>query len=104
MKKLTVHDKEGKSYVLEFTKSTIIQMETSGFDIDAFTQQPVRMATLLFHGAFLANHQDLRDDEVESIYAGLKKKKDLLRLLLEAYNEQTDLLVEEGNVEWEASW
>jgi len=97
-------DAKGNKYTLEYTKNVIIRMEAAGFDIDLMDKQPVRMITLLFHGAFQANHPELSGDEIEEIYKPLADKTGLLKKLAEMYKEQSDLIVDEGNVSWEANW
>ena len=104
MKAITLKDENGKEYILEYSKNTIMHMERQGFSIDEFDKKPVLMATMLVQGAFLKNHSNIKYDKIESIYASLKNKEDFLKKLMEMYNEQSDELVDEGNAEWEANW
>ena len=104
MKTITVSDENGKKYVLEYSKASIMHMERQGFNIDDFDKKPVLMATMLVQGAFIKNHSNIKYEKIESIYQSLNKKEDFLKKLLEMYNEQADELVDEGNAEWEANF
>lgn len=104
MKAITLKDENGKEYVLEFSKNSIMHMERQGFNIDDFDKKPVLMTTMLVQGAFIKNHPNIKYDKVEKIYSSLKNKEAFLKKLVEMYNEQADELVDEGNAEWEANW
>lgn len=104
MKTITVSDEYGNKYRLEYTKNTIVRMEKSGFSMEKFNEAPVSMITMLFQGAFMANHPSVKAETVEKIYENLKDKEGLLKRLIEMYTEHADKLVEEGNAEWEANW
>ena len=104
MKTITVKDENGKEYVLEFSKTTIMHMERQGFVIDDFGTKPVLMATLLVYGAFAKNHPNLKNEKIDAIYKQLKNKDVFLKKLAEMYTEQADELVDEGNSDWEANW
>lgn len=104
MKQITVSDEYGNKYKLEYTKKTIIRMESQGFNLNEIDDAPVKQVTLLVHGAFMANHPSVKDETVEKIYANLKDKDAFLGKLAEMYAEHAEKLVEEGNAEWEANW
>ena len=57
MKAITLKDENGKEYVLEFSKNSIMHMERQGFNIDDFDKKPVLMTTMLVQGAFIKNHR-----------------------------------------------
>lgn len=104
MKSITVSDEYGNKYKLEFTKKTIIRMESAGFSIEDFDKMPVKQISLLVHGAFMANHPSVKEETVEKIYDSLKDKNGFLEKLAEMYAEHAEKLVEEGNADWVANW
>ena len=97
----------GKDYTLEFTRSTIRQMEADGFiasDIDA---KPMTILPDLFRGAFLAHHRFEKRSVIDEIYAHMANKPKLIEMLAEMYNEPISSLLDdptEGNVEWTPNW
>lgn len=100
---------EGKDYVLEFTRRTVEQMERNGFIASDVRDKPMTTLPALFAGAFLANHRFVRQDLVDSIYAKMPNKQELIGKLAEMYNEPITALVDEpeddvGNVDWTANW
>ena len=104
MKQITLKDENGKEYILEYSKNTIIHMERQGFSMDDFEKKPVLSATMLVYGAFMKNHPTIKQDKVDSLYKPLKNKEAFLEKLVEMYAEQANELVDEGNAEWEANW
>jgi len=107
MKKITVNDKYGNEYVLEYTRDTVIQLERSGFDISSVEAKPMTSVHSLFAGAFLANHKNTKPTTIDEIYDGLSDKGGLLNALVELYNEPLEALMEEpeqGNAMWKANW
>lgn len=104
--KFTFEDKE---YVLEFTRRTVAEMEKKGFVAAEVEQKPMSTLPALFGGAFLAHHRFVKKDVIDSIFAHMTNKEDLIGKLAEMYNEPIMALVEEpeeneGNVSWTASW
>ena len=104
MKSITVSDEYGNKYTLEYSKTTVVNMERAGFSLDKFEAQPVLMTTLLVQGAFAKNHARVKNTTVERIFNSLKDKEKFLEKLIEMYLEQTDALADEGNLEWEANF
>ena len=104
MKQITVSDEYGNKYFLEYSKTSILQMEKAGFSLEDFDKQPVMMTTMLYQGAFIKNHRNIKVETMDKIYAALKNKEGFLKKLVEMYTEQSDALVEEGNAEWEANF
>lgn len=100
--------KSGKPYVLEFTRKTVSILERNGFEINKLTDQPATMIPMLFHGAFLANHDRTKSDTIEKIYEGLGDKVKLIQTLTEMYHDAYSTLFDsedsetEGNPGWEA--
>lgn len=104
MKQITVKDEYDNKYSLEYSKSSILQMEKSGFSVDKMSESPVLMITMLYQGAFIKNHRNTKAETMDKIYASLNKKEEFIQKLLEMYNEQSDALVDEGNADWEANF
>ena len=109
-KQLTIKNKEGKVYTLEFTRQSVKMMERQGFYPELVTKQPVTYLPELFAGAFLAHHKHTKPEEIEKIYTRLPNKHDLIGHLVEMYNEPMMTLLEEpdegdeGNMSWTAGW
>ena len=106
MKQITVRDKQNNPYVLTFTAETVKMLEARGFTLDAVTEQPMTMIPLLFEGAFLAKEKDnMTSEKALEIYKSQKNKTGLLQKLIELYNDPIDeVIVKEGNIEWEANF
>ena len=100
---------EDKEYVLEFTRRTVTEMEKKGFVASEVENKPMSTLPALFAGSFLANHRYTKQDVIDSIFAKMKNKDELIGKLAEMYNEPIMALVEEpaedeGNVNWTTSW
>ena len=93
---------DGKEYILEFTRQTVIQTENMGFDAGLIDSKPVSSLTVLFRGAFLAHHRGLPISEIDKILEGLDKDG-LLPALAELYYEPIKVLMEDNSknlVKW----
>lgn len=100
---------EDKEYVLEFTRRTVAEMERKGFIASEVENKPMSTLPALFAGAFLAHHRFVKQDVIDSIFAKMKNKEELIGKLAEMYNEPIMALVEEpaeaeGNLDWTTSW
>lgn len=98
---------DGKDYTLEYTRSTVRQMESEGFIATEIETKPMTVLPALFRGAFLAHHRFVKPDVIEAIYAKLGNKEKLIEALAEMYNEPISSLLDEpqeGNVEWTPNW
>lgn len=100
---------EGKEYVLEYTRRTVMRMEKNGFVAADVESKPMTTLPALFRGAFLAHHPFVKEDVIDKIYDKMTNKEALIGKLAEMYAEPITALVEEpeekeGNVEWTASW
>ena len=102
-KQLTLTFKD-KTYTIEFTRSSIRQMERGGFDPEKLVSMPMTMLPDLFAGGFIANHPSMKRSKVDEIYKELKDKKKLLNALLEMYAEPVNSLMDEGNLDWTPNW
>ena len=112
-KTLTIHDPvTDKTYVLEFTRKTVAQLERQGFIAEEVAQKPMSMLPALCAGAFLAHHRFEKAEVIDGIYSRLTKKDELIGKLVEMYNEPILALMTdpegqeatEGNASWETSW
>lgn len=106
--KVTYDDKD---YTLEYTRATVQQMERAGFRLNEISDKPMTMVLMLVKGAFLANHNSMKDKKIEDFYFNyVTCKDDFISRLAEMYNETRDVLFEEKdeddakNPNWEANW
>lgn len=97
-------------YTLEFTRASIKQMESSGFDAHELVQKPMSTLPALFAGAFLAHHRLLPQKKIDAIFDMIPDKQGFFEKLAEMYNEPIEALMAEpdeahsGNVNWGANW
>lgn len=104
-KKITI-PYNGKTYTLEYTRATAKMTEKQGFRLNELDSMPLTMVTILFNGAFLVHHPNLKGEIKEKIYDGLKNRSGLVQVLAEmyvdAYNSLFDAEDEddEGNSGW----
>lgn len=100
---------EGRDYTLEFTRSSVANLERQNFNINEVSEKPITMLPLLFRGAFIANHRYVKQEVVDSIFDRITDKQELVWKLADMYNDTIESLLDEpedseGNLEWEASW
>ena len=86
---------DGKEYVLEFSRRTVMQAEKSGLSIDNLDTQMMNNIPELFYFAFKKNHSWITKDETDRIlfeeFKGLTT--DELKQLVELYAEPYESLV-----------
>lgn len=106
MKTITVRDKQNNPYTLTFTAETVKALEAKGFSLEKVTDMPMTMIPLLFEGAFLAKEAGkVTSEKAVEIYQLQKNKTALLQKLIELYNDPIDeVIVKEGNAEWECNF
>lgn len=110
MAKQIIFTYEDKEYTLEYTRRTVKQMEDEGFVARDIDFKPMTLLPALFAGAFKAHHRFVKQEVIDSIYAAMPNKEDLIGKLAEMYNEPIETLMAEPdkkavkNVEWTASW
>lgn len=100
---------ENKEYRLEFSRRTVEQLERQGFSIADIDRKPMTALPMLFAGAFLKNHRNVKKDLIDKIYEEIPNKTDFLGKLAEMYNEPLETLMEEpegseGKAQWVTSW
>ncbi len=94
---------EEKHYLLEFTPETVSKMEKGGFGYDILKEHdryPMTIALALFHGAFLAHHSDLDEDQINTLISALGNKQQLLECLAEMYSDVIKVM-NAGDIVWE---
>lgn len=108
-KSVIVEDKNGKEYVLEFTRKAAERIEKQGFDITQMGTYPVTQVSMLFHAAFLKNYSYIKRETTDEIYESQKGKFSLVNYLVEMYVETVQTLVgdeepcDEENPTWRAT-
>lgn len=99
---------KGKKYVLEFTRSSVKEMERRGFVAAEVLEKPMLLLPDLFAGAFIANHRFTSRKLIDEIFSQFDNKGDLLNVLCEGYALVIDEFVEElekanNGLAWERS-
>lgn len=102
--KINIKDKYGNEYLLEYNRSSAQMIEKNGFDLDKFDAQPNVMIPLLWHGAFLMHHRNVKTKDIDDIYQSLSDKAGLLSALADMYGEATRSLLEDGDTEKNVTW
>jgi hypothetical protein len=65
---MTIKDtEEHREYTLEFTRKTVTLTERAGFELDKMDSAPMTMISLLWWGAFLANHPYMRKEDADKL-------------------------------------
>ena len=63
-----------QSYVLEYSRNAVKQLEQQGFVLDQVGDKPMTMLPLLVYGAFLKNHKGIKRGLVDEIYEHIADK------------------------------
>ena len=101
-----------KSYVLEYSRNAVKQMEQQGFVLDQAGDKPMTMIPILVYGAFMKHNKGIKRSLVDEIYehiidkVGDDEKDGFIQALLDMYAETVNVLtdnssVDEGNA---ATW
>ena len=94
---------DGKEYKLAYTRNTVIATENMGFDISNVGKKPVGSLTLLWRGAFLANHDTLTIAEADALLDKIDKNG-LLDALISLYTAPIESLADEENSKNAIKW
>lgn len=97
---------EGKTYTLEFSRSSVRALERKGFVVGEVGDKPM-MILDMFAGAFSMHHSNVKREKIEEIYDSLSGKDKLLEAMSEMYSEPIESLMAEpetGNATWTANW
>lgn len=97
---------KGREYTLEFTRSTVRQLERSGFNFNDIETKQIDSICTLFAGAFLAHHRLVKQDVIDEIFEKMTNKLALFERLGALYMLPYQELTEEGNdeknvIKWE---
>lgn len=104
MKRMTVKDKYNNEYVLEFTRATVIKVEEK-LNVNEAENAPMTTAMILFEGAFLANHKNVKKETIDEIFYSIPDITKLSEALVAMYAEAFESLEgETGNATWETNW
>lgn len=100
---------EGAKYTLAFTRKTVQTLSQNGFKPEMVTEQPAIGIPMLFKGAFMANHRNIKPGLTDEIYNSIVNKSDLISALLTMYVEPITEMLEDPedkskNVTWEANF
>lgn len=109
MSKQITFEYDGAKYTLEFTRKTVQLMQQNGFSADMVTDKPAVGIPMLFRGAFMVNHKNLKPGLADKIYESIKDREKLIPMLLVMYNEPIMEMIEdpedtEKNVNWGANF
>ena len=101
---------EGKPITLEYTADSLRKMVKRGFDITKIDSELLLFGETLFCGAFIANHDDIKESMRREIYREISEASDdeegekiddaLAQMFSEAIDE---LQSHRGNVKWKVS-
>lgn len=101
---------EGAKYTLAFNRKTVQSLSRAGFELDMIGKKPALGIPMLFRGAFMVHHRNIKDDLVNKIYDDLVNKEELISKLMEMYSEPINAMFEEPEEEsekkvaWEANY
>lgn len=98
----------GKHYCLEYTRDSIRSMEAAGFNPNDVGDKPAMSLEMLWAGAFIANHRNIGNNLIKSLYDKMKNKSLLFDKLKDMIAETYESLLaenedDEGNVDWTAT-
>lgn len=107
MAKTIEFDYKEKSYVLEFTRRSVQQLEKTGFNIMDMRNKPASTIPDFFAGAFLAHHRHLKRELIDEIFDNIENKEGLIEALSGMYNDTLLTLIGDdeeqgGNISWKA--
>lgn len=93
-----------KEYTLRFSRTSVMRMEQSGFDITQLEGRPYSAMITLFRGAFIAEHPDTKSKVIDQIWDNMPNKDDLINALIDLYQEPFNALMEEPDEAKKVSW
>ena len=86
---------EGQNYTLEYDRIGIKMLEANGFNIDEFLEKPMTNTELVFQGAFLKNHPNVKLTTIDEIFKSCPDKSGLMSTLHKMITDSyTSLLAE----------
>jgi len=95
-------------YTLEYDRNTIVLLEQSGLEISEFLKKPLSNTELIFKGAFLKNHRNIKEDLVNEIYDNINDRSKLISKLISMIDNCYSTLLDdnskkEGNIKWDTT-
>ena len=72
---------EGQNYTLEYDRAGIKLLESRGFNIDEFIEKPMTNTEMVFQGAFLKNHPNIKLATIDEIFKACPDKTGLMQTL-----------------------
>lgn len=92
-KQITISYKD-VDYVLEYSKATIAQMESSdGFSISRIQDMPFTMIPAMFHGAFKLHHSLVSPALIDEIWDHISNTSEIMHALSAMIAEQAESLM-----------
>jgi len=89
---------KNKEYKLEYNRYALIQMEEKGFDIKEYEKKPLKSLTILIRGAFIKNHPEMKDNEIDDLISQIGDTEKLVEALAELYADAMNSIVaKKGN-------
>lgn len=102
-------DWDGKHIVLEYTADALRKMVKRGFDITKAEEELLILVETLFCGAFIANHDDIKESVRREIYKEICENSDdedgesdtIDNVIIQMFTEAVEELnSHRGNVKW----
>lgn len=94
---------ENQNYCLEYDRNSVKIIEQQGFDYKEFVKKPMSMNDIVFQGAFIKNHRNIKIAKIDEIFKHLKDSEGLISTLLEMIQDTYETLYskdDEKNTEW----
>lgn len=97
---------EKKEYTLEYNRTAAKMIQDQGFDPDQLGTKQITMVMLVFYGAFMMHHQNVKRAKMDSIFESLTHRMELTKELLDMYSDTANVLsdeedgADEGNANW----
>lgn len=99
---------KGVPYCLEYTRTTVKNLESMGFKSDDIGDKMMTRLPQLFDGAFQAHHPGMKPSLLKEIYNSMPNKVELFKCLRDLYNDPYETLLaepDEGNaIKWTTNW
>ena len=86
---------EGQNYTLEYDRDGIRMLESRGFNIDEFLKKPMTNIELVFQGAFLKYHPNIKLTTISEIFKECPDKTALVNILNKMIDDSYKSLMSE---------
>ena len=96
---------QGVDYILEYTRTSVVALENTGFKLNEFLEKPMGSIDDAFKYAFLKNHPNVQMKTIQEIFEHCRDKSNLISALYKMIAETYDSLLadpvdDEGNASW----